>query len=595
MFESLKSLAHPSLFSRLKTKFFHKSEVARIKNILLKSFIVYLGLNIITGVAFYFDLRHFSTNITSSTPLPLAANTLGLSDLLLTSFRTSSQSNNYYNLLTFCLFAILFIQLELTVIWALLRSWIWRPISILGKIILSLIAQLLLIFPFLMLLLVPPLVIHNLQLRAGKEIKNYVDQLSSPTSNRYIITDLDQIENSLKESDTLPTLVVGDFAKQAILLTAKLASSETFYRGVVIPSVIYQTSFAPLPSPIYLFNSQKILISSDISKDQLSQVLTTYTLEIWNRGMRKMPTPQFSLQKNKPIINFVESPQYNQIQQTKLESKQKKILSYINEIKSNITQNDAYILDIKRTLTIIENARVDYDNRTQSLLVNCRDDNDEPACLDAEITVRRNLDEYDRQISTGKDLLNQAQNISPNLRKYLALAEQNLADFLKYPIIPEFQVGIFESPNTISIKYDNNQNSTREPLDYYYVLLHELAHYYTHHTALELPSFLEEGLADQLSLTLGQLYAPGTSAHDGYPEELKIAQVLSEKLGQDKLIQLYFDKSPTHWKAELDSLCGQGCYSQFIKIGNNLTFAPLDDKELRDSLVNELIAILSTP
>lgn len=589
-------LIHPSLFTRLKAKIFHKIEVTRIKRVLLWSFAIFTLLSLLATLSYYFDLYFFATKITTSTPFPVSSATNEeLTKLLLG--KASEQgvlSTTWLGILGVILFALAALLLELTLVWALLRSWVWRPLSILSKIALSIIAQLLLFVPLILYLFTPDIVIVRLRSLASTEVESYHASLLNPTENSAFVTTPEKVIEKL-DSTLSPQLISGDFTQQAVLLRANLNDVESFYRGGVIPTSITQISLSPLPYYSIATDTNKFLLSPDLPVSDLQKILTLFTQKIWQESLPSLSMTQAALAKQSPTISFLESSEYNQIQQTKLDLRKKKLQSYIAELKAAITQNNEYVAESQRALGIIETAKAEYSSRTQALLHNCREIYDESSCVEAEIMVRRNLDEYDQELSITKENLAQAQANIPTLAKYRSIAEQNYANFLKYPIIPEFQVGIFEPPNTISIKYESDTAKGREVVAYYYTLLHELAHYYSDNSNYELPSFLEEGITDYLSQKVGSEFAPNTYSTDGYPEERQIAKLLSDKLGEPKLISLYLDKSPSLWSKEIDSLCGTGCYSKFIKIGQNLTFAPLDDTEYRNSLLGEALSTLSTP
>jgi hypothetical protein len=65
-------------------------------------------------------------------------------------------------------------------------------------------------------------------------------------------------------------------------------------------------------------------------------------------------------------------------------------------------------------------------------------------------------------------------------------------------------------------------------------------------------------------------------------------------LGEEKVMELYFAKNRSKWQKELDAVCGTGCFKKLETVGEQLTYADLNDTETRKTTLNTALEILKT-
>ncbi len=298
--------------------------------------------------------------------------------------------------------------------------------------------------------------------------------------------------------------------------------------------------------------------------------------------------------KKEPIFNVLSDDAYNIIQTQKIEERKALYLKYINDLKSSLVDADHYIPLDQANIKALEKEKADYINRTNDILRDCESLYSIDDCRRWRDIVGNNISSYDNDLKAINEDLQTWLYLKPRLSNKLQQLTINYENFLKFPITPELQAAIFNSPNRIYIKYYIEGDSIPRPSDYIEVSLHEYLHYQAYKSSGYLPSFIEEGITDYLANKLIDKYSSSQETAYHYPDEILIIQELIKHIPEDKLISSYFIQSEDEFQKLLETYYTKGTYKEFKSMGEDLTYMDTNDFEGRKQASEDIVLFLTS-
>jgi len=470
--------------------------------------------------------------------------------------------------------------------------------------------QILLIVPFLAILIVPYRLFPALTQQADKEIENSIQLLLNENERQKqgITNDLTLIERTIEANDSLPLLNVANPKEEAILQTMGITieSKDSLYRLAVIP---YQVYFPEKPS----LSKEKIefeallfpnntLVPIKINKNLLTSLMPALT--------RKTVKKEFSKysKKSEPRIDTINSKEYLELRKIENEKIKKGIKNHIINLNNFIKESDG-IIQINQGIinsypSDKQNAQNEYENYNRkwgSWYQECKNQlGSDPICEEGKGKIEQGIGILKENIQIVESDKNQAEQNAKLQLDYkngaisdLYIAKENYQNFLKNPITPENESGVFVSPNQIHIRYDDEIEVPFS--EYFSTFIHEYLHYFSSQNINDLPTFLEEGLTDYFNekFLQGFFKADSLENHLGYPNEVKILHKIAETIPEEKLMNVYFTKSESQFKNNFNTYFKTIGYERFINAVQQITFTNPKDTELKEKLTTEIIELLS--
>ena len=493
---------------------------------------------------------------------------------------------------------VLFIFLEAFVIYNFIKN---RRI-IQKKILIgySLLLQLLLIIPLLVITYAPYRAFDILGQQANKEIADSIQILISKENlNKLKIEDnLNVIAEKMDSGEKLPPLLEDDPKEQAILqiLGIKQNKKDSLYKVSVIP---YQAYYAPEISK----EKEKIKFEALLFPDN------TLIVGSVNRNILEELIPVLSdkivrLKFNKYVMNIrvvpkVDVPsekEYIAIRKMENEKIKNELLAYIQEIKDNIAYNESALSNNQLDIIEINREYDRYKAYGEGWLVDCRRElgAGHKDCIDGEKKFNSELQVLvaDRQISE-ENIKNIRFYISEG-QGYLVTAQKNYKDFTENPISAELEEGVFIFPNTIHLKY--KPSNVHRFSRYLATAIHEYLHFYSFSTAprMDLPRFLNEGITDYLTSTSIEDFLKYETEYSyvAYLNEVGIVEKLVLLITEDELKDIYFNQNENALKRAIDDILSEGIYDVVREKGNLLVTGG-EDKETQERLKKQIYELLS--
>jgi hypothetical protein len=492
---------HHTVWQRTKSFFdriFHHDELVERSRVHKIALIYILVVSLLTAVIYFAyssDLRAFSYEYSAfalSSPPSLSSE---LSDQLTSIYHASDWVSFHSRLYTWSVSAFIILT-ALTSLYLSLHKMRWQISFILKRLGLFLLFQFAYILPLLVFIFVPEFVVDDLLKTADGDIHVAREEIVRADPSTKLITQVENIGVALSTLTVPPLLLADQPVQEGLISYFDIAQVDTFYRAMVLPDRIYRLNISDLGHSAILFPNHHLFISADIAKDELATLLTSLSLKMYDLSSLR----ENFAGKTAPKIEFLAQDEYNELENKKSLQQQKKIEDYIASLRKEVTDNNRYLTQAEADLNSLRNDKNAYENRVTPLLAECRVLYEAGECDSASAIVNQTIAEYNTAIQTVESNIVVAKANIPILTQAQASARATLDKFLSFPIIPELQSGIFEPPQTILIKHAEGLT----PANQYYTLLHELAHYYSHSSKANLPSFLEEGITDYVALKVGQ-------------------------------------------------------------------------------------------
>lgn len=582
---------HKSWLSELRVKLLRRLDKKNRKNrqVLFSFITLFIFFTTTLATSSYYDLKNFALTDLSSELTTEILDISSLGEHLSQAQISSPAPRTKLGYVTTISFVLLLLLVEVFWIYRASFNWTWRPARLIKKILGLILFQSILIFPIaLIVAVVPDQVISVLSDQANQGVESNIINIQSGHIDQGVIYGTGDIISKITEPSNHPYLVSGNFEQESLINYLSVKDKDTYYRAIIVPTIIRTKQISDLGHTAILFPNNNLVLSTKLARGDLQSILTV----IGNKSLKESHLDEYLKLKKEPKISFLNTDEYNKIENEKLNLQKKKFEDYTSLLLKDIKTNNIYISSTEEFLKNIEKEKSDYEARVRPLYDACIADFSTAECSEPKAIIDQAVIDYDLTIAQAKSNLEEAKHYSPILEGAYKSSLVALSKFLAFPIVPEIQSGIFDPPQLILIKYQDPVLDTN-PRNYYYTLLHELFHYYSYSINSDLPSFLEEGITDYFAIDIGKKYAKTDQKIDGYYDEVRVATALKELIGIDKFTQLYFAKSVKKWEVEVDSHCGKNCFKQIDELGEQITYSDIGDQVKKDNLVSQIIEILN--
>lgn len=567
------------------------NKLRNFKNIFKnKSLNLFLILIIFINVALYKSAFNSKKSLATNHKIYESSINLGtanLEGLLLDKFNvepnvSTSEYNNYVLLLIASPLVI-----ELFALWKIVYGFRHRrPKKYLFLHFLTL--QLFLAIPFTIAIITPSHVIADLEKQAQQDIVKQVSFLSSAEGLKQLsvkATPSEILGGILLSSDP-PKIIDEDTDSQAVIQSFKIEEKDTFYRAVILPRQVLIKGDWSLNFEAFLFSNNVLVI------EKPSRQFLALTLPVLSKKIVEGEVNTIAKDKKEPAFNVLSEGDYNVVQNEKSEKIKAEFLSYINDVKSSLADANKYIPILQSDKKSLEEERVSYKSRADKALAECKGYFGADGCRNEEDIVTKNIESIESDLRITNDNLQGWSDLKPKLVYALQLTQVAYEKFLKFPLTPELQAGVFDPPDTIYIKYYSSGDNLPSPTNYVQTGVHEYLHSWTYNTSLLLPTFLDEGFTDYLTLNSVQRYSNKQNIQTNYPEEVFVIQELIKTVPEDKLIASYFNQSESEIEKLIDSYYSKGTYKNLKVEGEKLTYLDPFDKQAKEQVTSEIIELL---
>lgn len=578
-----------SLIVKIQRQLFPQKTANSNRKRYLISFCIFLTLNIALYVSTLNDYKIFALNTKKFSVSTELIDLPTISERLSNEYGNDDSPKTLYTYISIISIFGIVIFIEYIAFRKSYQQFGWKPKKLIKSTLTFIAIHTLYFVPIYPLMVSETHAVDSLIEKANQDLTLAIDDIFRSSSSENISYGFDKATVKILLSEKSPYILNGVFEQEVVINFLDIKEADTFYRAIVVPFVVRQEENINIPHNIILFPNNKIAISNKTSISELDMILSV----ISNKSVIESPLSSHVSSKREPEISLLDESEYNEMENEKLEIKEKQFEAYVNAVLRDINENNKYIKNTKNALLNLKNEKSSYEGRVRPLLNQCISKYGASDCQEPTQIVESAISDYDSEIRQVESYLSEARTYVPLLNREYSLSKNAYDQFLKYPILPELQSGIFEPPNNIFIKYNDGRDGIKiNPSNYYYTLMHELIHYYSYSLKDNTPPFIEEGITDLLALQVGGHYANPIEKIDGYPEEIQIASKIFEILGTENATKLFFMKSQGNWQTELDNVCGKGCYKKLEKIGNQLTYTKADDIETRSILLTEALDIL---
>ena len=366
-----------SFFDRI---FHHQAllEHSRARKVALIYVLVALLHTTTIYFAYSYDLSTFSYTkqaFSLSSPQSLS---LELSDQLTSVYHSSDWVSPYSHLYIGAIIGFILLT-ALTSLYLSLHHMQWRVIFVFKRLGLFLLFQLAYILPILVLVFVPETVAQDLHAAATLDIQTARQEIAQADGSTKLLTQTEDIIVELTNLTVAPLLLTGQSAQAGLISYLDPSPIDTFYRAVVLPSLIAQTEISDLGHPAILFPNHHLYISSDIARDDLASILSALSLKMY----RLSPLYSHFEARSAPSIEFLSLSDYNELENKKAQQQQKKIEAYLTGLGKEIVDNNHYLSQAEGDLSSLQSDKAAYENRVTPLLAECRTLYEEIECQSA--------------------------------------------------------------------------------------------------------------------------------------------------------------------------------------------------------------------
>lgn len=339
-------------------------------------------------------------------------------------------------------------------------------------------------------------------------------------------------------------------------------------------------------TPVAYFSRYKTLFvlqeSKEVYEDVLPPIITNNLIS--DEDIGKYISTDSALN-----FSVLLSDEYNSIREKKNEEIKEEFIDTIYSIRESLVKLSQAVSYNTDTLSSLEREKTDYESRWESWPNTCKkqlgDTND--ICVEGKRTIQTAIQSYQLSIDEFKQAIATGEKYTAESNKNLAQWNKALDNFNKNPIGVSGEAGVFFSPDQVYLRFKNDGL----PIEETGTAIHELLHFYSYNKTSSLPSFLNEGITEYLTLSVRD---ETVGAHEGnsYPELVEVARVLSDRLGKNQVLDFYFSKSLPLFKKSFTGVYGGGDYQKFMDLGDKLYFAPLNEEISREQLKDEMVQII---
>lgn len=434
----------------------------------------------------------------------------------------------------------------------------------------------------------PSIAIDSLNNEATEDIKKQLSLISSTEGLEQLSVEStpEGIKNKLLLSSD-PPMIMDEYADVfAIIYSLDIKEEDTLYRAVILPKVISEKEEWGLSYNALLLPNN-ILVMKNPTRKLLNEVLPTLSMKIIEKEMSK-----YIKNKRQPNFAVLSDDAYDIVQNQKIDKVKDDYINRIAQIKKEITEADNYIQSLSLTIASLEQEKSSYKNRADKALIDCREYFGAEGCRKEENIVARNMESIDNNLKSALEALQGWKNLRPKIASSLNITQKSYEDFLKFPITPEIQDGVFQPPDSIYVKYRTEGDNIPSPSDYLNVGIHEYLHYLSDNDGELLPTFINEGFTDYLANDLTKKYSYRAEIRLRYPEEVSIIKRLVKSIPENALLITYFDNSERLFETLINATYPKGTYEELLIKGESLTYLNIEDVNSREQILQEILTLL---
>lgn len=458
------------------------------------------------------------------------------------------------------------------------------------------------VFLFFLYVSIPASVISDLSEQARQDIAKSAAALSNTDERAKlgIIDTADGIAEALEKTDTPPLYFEYEPEAEAILQVQKISHTEkdTLYRSVIVPSIVYASESASVKAQIQ-FDVMVFPATNTLIVKAVKQTLIEQLAPILARKLIATNYASFvKWKKNPPKISVLEDEKYIELIKKKEEQRKKDYQYNIQEVRSSIRDAENAIPRLQIAISATDAEYNRYESYGREWLKGCENvlSMTDKVCVEGKQTIEESLNNLRSQKGELETQTKEWTELKPKLLWSLGQWQKAYENFLKDPVTPEYQDGIFESPSSIFIKWHSKDNYF---FSYYVnIVLHEYLHYENGSATGKLPQFLEEGVTDYLTTELTKKLLERQSLvvqipdYSGYAELVQIVAHLFKNLPTEDLLGAYFARQETKIKELVDKKYEIGTYDQIRSKSDQIYYTPVIDVDTKMSLVNDVKALL---
>lgn len=336
-------------------------------------------------------------------------------------------------------------------------------------------------------------------------------------------------------------------------------TKDTFFRTFVLPVAIDmrgQQLLAALPDMAWTQQHQRLFVF-DAPLSLIQELAPTVSEHLLRSRFGK------HIDARPATITVSENLEYVVYQQQRIRAMYQDYEDQIATLESELAEVDAYLAENSRFRAGIPSSAPNAD------------------------AVRQLVDQYSQE----------ARLYQQQLRLALDATRQQYQLLKENPVTPELQGGVYFYPDQIYIRYFNDESNIRAQTfsKYLYVILHEQLHLYST-GAGGFETYLEEGMTDYLAYTTlvealeyQQLL---DLSYTGYPYEISLVQAMMAKIPPEEMTEIYFAEDGAAYEQAFHQAFPEVPFDQFNARAIQLSYTPLDQRQVRQSLHDELVGML---
>lgn len=446
----------------------------------------------------------------------------------------------------------------------------------------------------------PTVVTSQLSTRAKAEIASAQQILLDPKllHDRNILSDTTQIASEVAKMplDNF-TIVERNAQAEAFfqLLEVYKNQQTSFYKAIVVPYEVMQGEYEKVQISSLFFPTGTLVVQK-ITKEDLAALTPTIATRLVSEEFKKYVKPKTA------TISFLGHEEYV-LEQKKEEEKIKKrfetyvanIQGYIKRLENNKVESQKFLNDYPSLKAMYQKNLDEYRGRWGNWYSDCKNAlGDSTYCtegksrIDTTIQImQNNMSLLDADVAIAQRNIANDAVYKKEAQQQLALAQQNYQEFLKNPVTPELQGGVFNPPDRILIRYYETQPVTFS--SYMETVLHEYVHFYSHAVGgEEIETFLNEGITDFLAQRIGEKYMPEESVKVGYVAEVSLINKITQRIPVDELIPVFFNDSNKTFKTLFTDEFKDVKYDDFIAAGKNLFYISPNDRQAKMTSLRQI-------
>lgn len=441
-------------------------------------------------------------------------------------------------------------------------------------------------------------VTQALKSKARQSMRAEQERFSYPSSEDGVISGIDQVEDLVSGEKETPRIIdaSGDFAKDLMYSRFSLDTFEkkTFYEVHILRDIIDKSSAElmkwqdGLPFDIFYIPSDHILGVRRVSFDMVSRVVPVLSYHVVAKGLSDVVSvkePDYSIAVALP-------EDYLKIRIDQEKEQEDRLLAGIAQAKKAVSDLQNNIITNEEAIRANDESRVSSASRLFQWYDSCRrvKGAGDQYCTDERLRWEGELSKYDQANTEIREYISQTRLSLSRYQSVLGSWQKAYEDFRKNPRTPIYEEGVFHPPTGIIIEYSGDSPKL---LHYLTVAVHELLHYYSYQKDATLPDVYNEAMTDFFAHTYLAQFSGSVPALYAYDQEVLVLTEILKRVSMQDMRAVYISQQEKQWEGLIDSAYGQGMYKRLTDKMEMLLQSVPTDGEGRESIKNEIVAMLS--